>query len=137
MMMKRREFLQAAGAGIGLLAAGRLATAAEMAPLRKSIPSSGETIPAIGMGSWVTFNVGSDQVALAQRTEVLRSFFRHGGGAGLRQFKSCFAPDWQPRFMAAPDRAQLTLAALDLIRAVRAPATPVMTLAPVSVAPPS
>lgn len=80
MMMKRREFLQAAGAGIGLLAAGRLATAAEMAPLRKSIPSSGETIPAIGMGSWVTFNVGSDQVALAQRTEVLRSFFRHGGG---------------------------------------------------------
>lgn len=79
MTMKRREFLQAAGAGIGLLAAGRLA-AADAAPLRKSIPSSGETIPAIGMGSWVTFNVGSDQQALAQRTEVLRSFFRHGGG---------------------------------------------------------
>ena len=75
--------------------------------------------------------------ATALERNLRGRFFRHGGGAGLRQFKSCFAPDWQPRFMAAPDRAQLTLAALDLIRAVRAPATPVMTLAPVSVAPPS
>ncbi|WP_197915973.1 phosphatidylglycerol lysyltransferase domain-containing protein [Thiosulfatihalobacter marinus] len=75
--------------------------------------------------------------ATALERNLRARFFRHGGGAGLRQFKSCFAPDWQPLFMAAPGRAQLTLAALDLIRAVRAPATPVMTLAPVSVAPPS
>lgn len=55
-------------------------------------------------------------------------FFKHGGGAGLRQFKSCFAPRWQPLFMAAPGPAQLGLATVDLIRAVntrRAPATPI------------
>ncbi|CUH53579.1 phosphatidylglycerol lysyltransferase [Shimia marina] len=54
--------------------------------------------------------------------------FKHGGGAGLRQFKACFAPRWQPLFMAAPGPAQLSLATLDLIRAVNlrsAPATPI------------
>ncbi len=54
--------------------------------------------------------------------------FKHGGGAGLRQFKACFAPRWEPLFMAAPGPAQLGLAALDLTRAVNlrsAPATPI------------
>ncbi|SMP10279.1 phosphatidylglycerol lysyltransferase domain-containing protein [Shimia sagamensis] len=54
--------------------------------------------------------------------------FKHAGGAGLRQFKACFAPRWEPLFMAAPGPAQLGLAALDLTRAVNlrsAPATPI------------
>ncbi len=57
-----------------------------------------------------------------------RRFYKHGGGPGLRQFKSCFAPDWQPLFMAAPTAGQLTLAAIDVIRSVNlrsAPATPI------------
>lgn len=57
-----------------------------------------------------------------------KRFYKHGGGPGLRQFKSCFAPDWQPLFMAAPTGAQLTLAAIDVIRSVNlrsAPATPI------------
>ncbi len=36
-------------------------------------------IPAIGMGSWLTFDVGADAAARAQRTEVLRAFFQNGG----------------------------------------------------------
>ena len=49
------------------------------AHLHKIIPSTGDTIPAIGMGSWLTFDVGADPVARAQRTQVLRSFFELGG----------------------------------------------------------
>lgn len=48
--------------------------------LAKRIPASGELLPAVGMGTWITFNVGPVPALRAQRTEVLRSFFRHGGG---------------------------------------------------------
>lgn len=64
----------------------------------------------------------------------IRSYhFKHAGGAGLRQFKACFAPRWEPLFMAAPGPAQLSLAALDLTRAVNlrsAPATPIACATP-------
>ncbi|MGH6947658.1 MAG: aldo/keto reductase, partial [Kiloniellales bacterium] len=43
------------------------------------IPSSGEEIPALGMGTWITFNVGSDPELRAERAEVLRTFFARGG----------------------------------------------------------
>ncbi len=45
-------------------------------------------------------------------------FFVKAGGAGLRQFKACFNPRWQPLYMAAPSWTQLTFAAMDLIRSV-------------------
>jgi len=45
----------------------------------RSIPSSGELIPMVGLGSWITFNVGNDRAARAQCTEVMRAFFRAGG----------------------------------------------------------
>ncbi len=48
--------------------------------LAKKIPSSGEQIPPIGMGTWITFNIGSDREARAQREQVLRAFFEAGGG---------------------------------------------------------
>ncbi len=46
---------------------------------RKAIPSSGERLPVIGMGSWITFDVGADQTQRARRLEVLRTFFDQGG----------------------------------------------------------
>ncbi len=46
----------------------------------KAIPSSGVRIPVIGMGTWITFNVGEDPRARAARAEVLRTFFAAGGG---------------------------------------------------------
>jgi len=46
----------------------------------RTIPASGEAIPAIGMGTWLTFDVGDDPQDLAVRTEVLRTFFMAGGG---------------------------------------------------------
>ena len=48
-----------------------------------------------------------------------RTFFTKAGGPGLRQFKACFNPRWQPLYMAAPGPAQLALAAVDLIRSVK------------------
>jgi diketogulonate reductase-like aldo/keto reductase len=57
------------------------ASAAAPAPLlQRPIPSSGETIPAVGLGTWLTFDhpVG-DLPALARRGRVLERFFAHGG----------------------------------------------------------
>lgn len=71
--MKRRTLLQA----LPLLAAGAQAQPAAL--LAKPIPSSGERIPAIGLGTWITFNVGSDPPARAQCAEVMRDFFAMGG----------------------------------------------------------
>ena len=47
--------------------------------LMRPIPSSGEQIPAVGLGSWITFNVGNDRAARAQCTDVMREFFGAGG----------------------------------------------------------
>ena len=58
--------------------AGTLARGQE-APITRAIPASGETLPVIGMGSWITFNVGDDRGLRDQRAEVLRAFFARGG----------------------------------------------------------
>jgi diketogulonate reductase-like aldo/keto reductase len=47
--------------------------------LTKIIPSTGEAVPALGMGSWLTFDVGADFKARGVRIEVLRAFFESGG----------------------------------------------------------
>lgn len=45
----------------------------------RRIPSSGERIPAVGLGSWITFNVGRGSAARAGVAEVMRAFFAAGG----------------------------------------------------------
>ena len=45
----------------------------------RAIPSSGEVLPLVGLGSWITFNVGDDPVARDASTEVMRAFFQSGG----------------------------------------------------------
>ena len=79
--MHRRSFLTAvAGACCGLLPIPRLLRAAPRERLTKPIPGSGEQLPLIGMGTWITFNVGNDPQAISERAEVLRAFFAAGGG---------------------------------------------------------
>lgn len=48
--------------------------------LTKAIPSTGERIPVLGMGTWITFNVPPIGGLLDTRVEVLRRFFADGGG---------------------------------------------------------
>ncbi|WP_244612973.1 aldo/keto reductase [Modicisalibacter radicis] len=45
----------------------------------KPIPSSGEAIPVIGMGTWITFNVGEIESLRDQRAEIVRTLFEQGG----------------------------------------------------------
>ncbi len=53
------------------------ATAAEQR--KRKIPSSGEAIPVMGLGTARTFDVGSDEKSRAPLREVLRLFVEHGG----------------------------------------------------------
>ena len=75
--MRRRDLLQLVPA---LGAANAFAQSpAQSQLLTRPIASSGEQIPLIGLGSWITFNVGNDTAARAQSTEVMRQFFLAGG----------------------------------------------------------
>lgn len=45
------------------------------------IPSSGEIIPAIGLGSWLTFGINiEDVLELNKRVVIIREFIENGGG---------------------------------------------------------
>ncbi len=46
--------------------------------LSRSIPSSGEALPVIGVGTWQTFDVGTDGAARARLREVLEVFSATG-----------------------------------------------------------
>src|SRR5438105_8188371 len=54
-------------------------TPAAPAALMRPIPSSGETIPVIGLGTWQTFDVGAAAAGREPRREVLRRFVEFGG----------------------------------------------------------
>jgi diketogulonate reductase-like aldo/keto reductase len=69
-----------------LLAAGSLpvlpapgARAEGTSPATRKVPSSGEALPAVGLGSWITFNVGDDAAARDSCAEVMQAFFAGGG----------------------------------------------------------
>jgi diketogulonate reductase-like aldo/keto reductase len=76
--MRRRElFLQLPGLALACSALAQTTGTAQA--LAKPIPSSGEQIPVLGLGSWITFNVGNDRPARDQCAEVMRHFFAAGG----------------------------------------------------------
>jgi len=77
--VSRRTFVGGLAAALaGLCLAPVRLPAMERMPIRKAIPASGETLPAIGLGSARTFDVG-DQAALDGLVEVLQAFFANGG----------------------------------------------------------
>lgn len=47
--------------------------------LTRKIPRSGEALPAVGLGTWQTFDVGPSAEARAPLAEVLGAFFAAGG----------------------------------------------------------
>lgn len=74
----RRRFLTAAAAMAAVPAIGPLPARAQQTATR-TIPSTGEAIPAVGLGTWITFNVGDDPALLDASTDVMRAFFEAGG----------------------------------------------------------
>jgi diketogulonate reductase-like aldo/keto reductase len=76
--MRRRTLLLELGSS--LVAARAMAQAGAVAQgASKPIPSSGEQLPVVGLGSWITFNVGNDAALRANCAEVMRNFFAAGG----------------------------------------------------------
>jgi diketogulonate reductase-like aldo/keto reductase len=75
--INRRKFLGAL-AGSAVLTLPQ-ATLAQGAALTRPIPSSGEALPLVGLGSWITFNVGNDREARDSCADVMRAFFAAGG----------------------------------------------------------
>lgn len=70
----------------GLLAAGGLALglrrsgAAERGRIiTRPVPYTGENLPVIGLGSWITFNVGDDPELRDECAAVMEAFFEVGG----------------------------------------------------------
>jgi len=84
-MTSRRTFLTQASAvlaGSALLDSLRSAGAAEMPPMMmRKIPSSGEPVPVIGLGTSGSFEIAPDSPDYQQLKEVLKRFF--GAGASL------------------------------------------------------
>ena len=79
-MWNRRQVLRAlAVAGLSGAVRPSFAQVQPRAILTRQIPSSGEALPAVGLGSWITFNVGDDPVARDACTEVMRNFVEAGG----------------------------------------------------------
>ncbi|WPP53544.1 aldo/keto reductase [Catalinimonas niigatensis] len=80
--LSRKDFLRTSCLSLaGLCLLPDLSTAfEEKERIFRSIPSTGERIPAIGMGSWLTFDVGSSESERAPMRDVLRTFTDLGGG---------------------------------------------------------
>jgi diketogulonate reductase-like aldo/keto reductase len=47
--------------------------------LTRPIPRTGEQLPVVGLGSWITFNVGTDRAGQQASIDVVRAFFAEGG----------------------------------------------------------
>src|SRR5690606_33972604 len=78
--LSRRAVL-AAGAAVagGAMLPWRSAPARGASPVERVVPSSGEAIPAVGLGTWITFNVGEDPVLRDECVAVMEAFFDAGG----------------------------------------------------------
>ncbi|MBI5581423.1 MAG: aldo/keto reductase [Deltaproteobacteria bacterium] len=78
--MNRRTFIMTtAAAAAGTLLTPERPAAQSRAAIQRVIPSSGERLPVIGMGTSETFDAGSAPDVRAGLTEVLKAFFENGG----------------------------------------------------------
>ncbi|MGB8436524.1 MAG: aldo/keto reductase [Burkholderiales bacterium] len=65
--------------GAMLMTGSRVSSAAADPIARRAIPSSGELIPMIGLGTWQAFDVGSAESVRAPLREVLKGLIASGG----------------------------------------------------------
>jgi diketogulonate reductase-like aldo/keto reductase len=75
----RRHVLQGVAATAAVAGLPLSSRAQSPSPARKPIPSTGEATPAVGLGTWITFNVGDDPVLRDECADVMAAFFEAGG----------------------------------------------------------
>lgn len=74
-VIDRRRFVAAAGA----LALRPVPALGATPMLTRTVRAAGQTIPVIGLGTWQTFDIGTDAAERAQRRRVLEILFQAGG----------------------------------------------------------
>ena len=80
MFLTRARFLRVSAAAIaGGARVTAASTQARSTMLSRPIPSSGTSLPVVGVGTWRGFDIGADPAARAQRADVLRALFDAGG----------------------------------------------------------
>ncbi len=79
MKVTRRAVLQGATGAAAAAALPRALRAQDANLLTRRIPSSGEAMPVVGLGTWITFNVGNDRELRDESAAVMAAFFAAGG----------------------------------------------------------
>jgi diketogulonate reductase-like aldo/keto reductase len=77
--MTRRQVVAALGAATAATILRPFGALAQTGIITRGIPSTGELIPVVGLGTWITFNVGEDPELLDECAEVMNAFFDAGG----------------------------------------------------------
>ncbi|WP_211250236.1 aldo/keto reductase [Fodinicurvata fenggangensis] len=85
--LSRKDFLKLSGAGLAVTALGTgamnlsPAAASDSAGTMRTreIPSSGEKLPVVGLGTWQQFDVAEDAPEMDRLTKVVRRLFDNGG----------------------------------------------------------
>src|SRR5438094_542695 len=75
----RRNFLGSIVAAAAAQALPGVAAADERTPITRAVPSTGERLPIIGLGTWITFNVAPDVTNEVPLVPVMQGFFARGG----------------------------------------------------------
>lgn len=84
MTLRKWSRRQVISAGAALAAAPaipiKVAMGDEPSPMhRSSIPATGETLPVIGLGTYIAFDVDSTPSAIKQRKSIVDLMIEHGG----------------------------------------------------------
>jgi diketogulonate reductase-like aldo/keto reductase len=77
--MNRRGFLSGLAGAALAPALGNGVAMAETAMITRAIPSTGEAMPVVGLGTWPVFDVGTDEAARRPLREVVKALVDAGG----------------------------------------------------------
>jgi diketogulonate reductase-like aldo/keto reductase len=78
-MITRRRLVQAGASALALSQFSSRAASAEPASILRPIPSTGELLPVVGMGTSRTFDAGADATRVARFSDIMKVFFAAGG----------------------------------------------------------
>jgi len=76
---RRRALRTVVAAAASAMMYEPLAQSGTSPPFTRVVPSTGERIPVVGLGTWITFNVGNDAIARDACADVVRAFVEGGG----------------------------------------------------------